>query len=437
MERRVSDMSRTFRRGVAFPHDVEKKELTAGLPPEVFHPSRVVIPLKQGFGEACLPVVEPGQIVKAGQMVGRPADALAVSVHCGISGKVTALEPRPTLAGECLCVEVENDFTGAAAPPLSHAEDRAGLIALMREAGIVGMGGAGFPAFKKYETDKPIRQVLVNGCECEPYLTCDDVLMTHYPDRVVQGAAALGRAAGDAEVLVCIEDNKPDAVAALRAAVKGSGVQVLPLPDRYPQGGERQLIQAVTGREVPAGGLPADCGVIVSNVATAAAMADALKGKPLAHRLITVSGRVARPANVLAPVGTLFSDLLGFCGGEAAASSPLRVIAGGPMTGLNMDRLDVPITKVSGGLVLLPPPPLTEYNCIHCGACSRVCPSRLIPFAIDASVIAGDMAACADYHAEQCISCGCCTYVCPAKRFLATRASLARTGVLRRRRAAN
>lgn len=245
----------------------------------------------------------------------------------------------------------------------------------------------------------------------------------------------MGKAAGGAAVIICVEDNKRDAVARLEETAQNGGVQVKVLPSRYPQGGERQLIQSVMGVEVPAGGLPADCGVLVSNAATAAAFADALDGRPLTHRIVTVTGRVKRPANLIVPIGTRLSELLDYCGG-LDTEQELRLIAGGPMTGRAVTDRDIPIVKTTGGLVALPPPTLAERNCIRCGACARVCPARLMPFAIDAAAIAGNMAVCADYHAEQCIACGCCSFICPAKRFLATRVSLARGGVLARMRAA-
>ena len=285
-------LSQPFSGGIAFPHDVENKAATSALPIENFTPARLVIPLRQGFGAACVPVVDVGQTVKKGQLVGRPSEDGGTPVHCGISGTVRALSPMPVIGGEeVLCVTVENDSFHTPEAPLSWNNTPEGIVCLMADAGLVGMGGAGFPTAVKFSTDKPIHQVLINGCECEPYLTCDHRLMLQEAEKVIKGAQAMGRVV-EAAVTICVEDNKPDAVTALEQAARDADVKVLSLPARYPQGGERQLIQAVTGLEVPDGKLPADVGVLVSNVATAAALADAMDGTPLTHRIVTVSGQV-------------------------------------------------------------------------------------------------------------------------------------------------
>ena len=421
-----------FRGGVVFGHTVEHKE-TSQSKIQPFTPAQLVLLMRQGFGAPCVPTVRPGDRVLAGQVVGAPPageggrPAFAAPVHCGVSGTVRAVEPRPSAEGETLAVVVDSDGKGEAAPPLAHEPGRDGLRSLMQEAGLTGMGGAGFPTYLKYATNKPIRSVLVNGAECEPYLTCDHRLMVEQPQRVIAGAKALRQAAGEAQVMICVEGNKPDAIALLEDACRGEeAVSVVRLPAKYPQGGERQLIKAVLGREVPAGGLPADCGVLVTNVGTAAALADAVQGRPLTHRVVTVAGRVKRPANLYVPIGTRLSELLEYCGGAVGETRYLW-IAGGPMTGAALPSLEVPVIKGTTGLVVLDRPENRESNCIRCGGCARVCPSSLLPFAIDAAVISGDMAACVAYRADQCISCGCCSYICPAKRHLAHRVTMARS----------
>ena len=402
---------------------MESKALTSGLPIEHFTPQLLVIPLKQGWGGTCVPVVDIGQRVKKGQLIGRAAEPTAVPVHSGVSGTVTAVGPAPLAdGGEVLSVTIENDRQNTPEAPLHFEDTPDGIRSVMQQAGLIGMGGAGFPTALKYGTDKPIRQVLINGCECEPYLTCDHRLMVQEADKVIRGALAMGRAV-EASVCLCVEDNKPDAVTALEQAARGTEAKVLSLPAKYPQGGERQLIQSVIGQEVPENALPADLGVLVSNAATAAALADAMDGIPLTHRVVTVSGRVKRPANLRVPVGTLLADLLEHCGG--VQGNPLFV-SGGPMTGILLDTLDVPVLKTTGGLLAIDRQEPTEQSCIRCGACARVCPSRLMPFAIDSAVIGGHPDICADYNAQQCIACGSCSYVCPAKRHLAARVSLVR-----------
>lgn len=442
-------MSHSFFGGVVFPARVEQKAPAASRPLEEYSPAILVLSMRQGFGGECEPAVSPGDRVLVGDVVGRSRDDFSPPIHSGVSGTVLAVEPRLTADGdEVTAVVIENDRRNAPAPLLPELtihEPQKKWIERMREAGLIGMGGAGFPTYKKY-SGKPVNTVLVNGCECEPYLTCDHRIMLERTDRVIEGALALGRAAGvnTGEIRICVEQNKPDAIERLTRAA-GSKVKIVSLPTRYPQGGERQLIQAVLGREVPMGGLPADVGVVVSNVSTAAAMGDAALGIVLTHRAVTVAGEVAQPVNLFVPIGTLFSDLLKAAGGEKSSGNlpppfwekgaPRRLIAGGPMTGRLLDSADVPVTKGSAGLVVLPPQSFEEQNCIRCGACARVCPSRLMPFAIDAAVIAGKMAVCADYGAVQCISCGSCSFVCPARRYLATRVTLSRN-TLRRQMAA-
>lgn len=416
-------MIQPFSGGILFPHEAENKVLTSGLPIEHFTPQRLVIPLKQGWGGTCVPVVDIGQRVKKSQLIGRAAEPTAVPVHSGVSGTVTAVGPAPLADGsEVLSVTIENDRQNTPEAPLHFEDTPDGIRSIMQQAGLIGMGGAGFPTALKYSTDKPIRQVLINGCECEPYLTCDHRLMVQEADKVIRGALAMGRAV-EALVCLCVEDNKPDAVTALELAARGTEAKVLSLPAKYPQGGERQLIQSVIGQEVPENALPADLGVLVSNAATAAALADAMDGIPLTHRVVTVSGRVKRPANLRVPVGTLLADLLEHCGG--VQGNPLFV-SGGPMTGILLDDLNVPVLKTTGGLLAIDRQEPTEQSCIRCGACARVCPSRLMPFAIDSAVIGGLPDICADYNAQQCIACGSCSYVCPAKRHLAARVSLVR-----------
>ena len=427
-------MKKQFSGGIRFPHEQENKEMTARLPLEDFSPPRLMIPVDQGIGSQGEPIVTVGDHVDAGQKIAEPKDEHSVPVHCGVSGTVLSVRSIPTPLGETLCVEVENDFQNTPAPLLKSERNPRHL---MREAGLVGMGGAGFPTFLKYCTSRSIQTVLINGCECEPYLTSDHHIMLQYPEKVVSGALALAHSIGAAPI-ICVEDNKPDAIKALQDAAQGKSVTIVPLPSLYPQGGERQLIQAVLGKEVKAGQFPADVNTLVSNVATAVAMADAQNGHPLTHRIITVAGSVKKPKVLRVPIGTLLEDVFKFCGGYnmVSDSDQTRIVVGGPMTGKRIEQLQIPIIKTTSGLIVLHGTIPEEDACIHCGACARVCPSRLMPFAIDANAIIGNAGACEDYHAEQCISCGCCSYICPAKRYLAARVSMAGLGIRKRRAAA-
>ena len=437
-------MASTFSGGIAIPPDKEKKALTSSLPVEEWEPDRLRIPLRQGPGNACLPAVRAGDRVAAGQRVGHPSGDSGVPVHCGVSGTVTAVEEGTGPFGKGPVVWIENDRQRTPAPPLPTAEGRQGLLMLMREAGLTGMGGAGFPTYRKYETDRGIRFLLINAGECEPYLTCDDRLMVFEAGKIVTGAAALARSVTPPSgkpprLLFCVENDKPLAIARLKEALRAlSGeirAQVISLPHRYPQGGERQLIQAVLGFELAAGELPSQAGVLVSNVATAAAMADALQGRPLTHRIVTVSGKVARPGNYRVPIGTLLSDLLAHAGGAQPESERDVLIAGGPMTGRLVKQgpsgpaEEEVVLGGTGGLLALTREDREEHPCIRCGGCARVCPSRLMPFVIDAAAIAGDSETCVRYRADQCIACGCCSYICPAYRRLAARVSMAREGI--------
>lgn len=317
---------------------------------------------------------------------------------------------------------------------------REDIIKGMEEGGLVGMGGAGFPTYIKYQTDLPIETVLINGAECEPFLTCDYRLMIECPAGIINGARLMKKAAKAEKAYICIEDNKPEAVKSLNAVLENcreDGIEVKVLPTKYPQGGERQLIQAVLGREVPAGSVPAAVGAIVSNAATAKATADIVLGKkPLDSRVVTVTGCVKEPGNFLVPVGTAAKELLKLCGGITEEHH--RIIGGGPMTGpfiisdWDGEEELFCIGKNTSGILVLPDKRLEESPCIRCGGCEQVCPAGLIPYQIDFAYLEDDMDLCERLHASECIACGCCSYICPAKRELTYRNRLARDAVKQR-----
>jgi electron transport complex protein RnfC len=316
--------------------------------------------------------------------------------------------------------------------PVPESEDR---VATVRSAGIVGMGGAAFPTSVKLSPPKDLTvdSAILNGCECEPYLTCDHRTMVEMPERVVAGARLIAEVVGVSRTVIGVEDNKPDAVAALQKEAGGS-VEVLSLATKYPQGAEKQLIWAVLGREVPKGQLPAAAGALVHNVGTAVAIADAIeRRKPLIDRVVTVTGAVKRPGNYRTVLGTSIADLVEHAGGF---DEPVeKVVAGGPMTGFALSTLDVPVVKGTSGVLVLRPgesTPLIEGDqpCIRCGRCAAHCPTFLEPYAIGnyANLSSWDRAG--DFHALDCIECGVCSFVCPTRRPLLQLIRLAKAALL-------
>lgn len=411
-------VKQVFRGGV---HPPEHKDATSGQA-IVWAPvpGTLVLPMSQHLGAPCVPAVAAGDRVERGQVVGSVDAMVSAPVHSPVSGTVKEVAETLTTGGARVAAVViepdaEQDLAGFVAV---EADDERARI---RAAGIVGLGGATFPSVVKLTPpkDMPIKTVILNGCECEPFLTCDHRIMLEEADRVVAGARHIRRLVGAERVVVAIESNKPDAAEALRAA-GGEDVAVEVLPTRYPQGAEKQLIYALLATEVPHGKLPAATGALVHNVATAVAIADALElGKPLTERVVTVTGAVNKPGNYRVLLGTRVSDLIEHAGGF---SGPVeRVIAGGPMTGQALASLDVPVTKGTSGIVALSPElaaPVVDDDqpCIRCGRCTEGCPMSLEPFAIANYGHRRLWDAAAGYHPVDCIECGVCSYVCPTRR---------------------
>ena len=444
--------------GGIHPTDGYDKTLTMNLPVQEYWPENVTILSEQSFGGKCGLLVSPGDHVKAGELIGKPEAFMAAPLHASMTGKVLDVKEvcnqgRMLLA--CIIKADERQEQGNIEQKYEtelmdiNGISREEILDGIRDGGLTGMGGAGFPTHKKYETDKTIDTLLINGVECEPFLTCDYRLMMEKSFAVLNGVALLFKASGAKEAVICIEDNKPEAIRRLRellAQVKNQnvirgfeGIRVEELPTQYPQGGERQLIQGVLNREVPAGGLPADVGVIVSNIGTARAAADMVLGKtPLTRRIVTVTGCVKQPGNYLVPVGTSAKELVGLCGGVTVKEN--RIIAGGPMTGpcVASDWDDGEelfyVTKNTSGILVLPDILQEEQPCIRCSSCSNVCPAGLVPYQIEYAFLEEDYDLCEQLHASECIACGCCSYTCPAKRELSVRTRMARDMVKQRMR---
>jgi electron transport complex protein RnfC len=416
----------TFMRGV---HPPDHKELSSGVPiKEASPPSRVLIQLSQHIGAPCKCTVQIGQEVKKGDLIGEPTGFVSAPVHTSVSGKVVALMDAPNAMGRMVpAVVIENngkeEWTQLRDNPDYMKLPPEELKGKIKDAGIVGMGGATFPTHVKLSPpkEKPIDVVIINGAECEPYLTADHRLMVETPQDVIEGLKILMRVLGVKKGYVGIEANKPDAIEKMKEAASGiQDIEVSPLEVKYPQGAEKMLIKAITGRDVPAGGLPMDIGVVVQNVGTAVAIYEACRyGKPLVERVVTVTGLgIRNPGNVKARIGTSIAELIEDCGGFAG--SPVKVVLGGPMMGFAQYTLDVPVTKGTSGVLVMSE---KEYvpsgkfgHCIKCGRCVDACPMGLMPSMLSLFAERGFYEETKEYNLFDCFECGTCTYVCPSKR---------------------
>ena len=440
----ILDGLRTFGRGGIHPEP--EKHATSWRPIETPPaPAEVRLPLLQHVGAPAEPLVKKGDRVRRGQKIAEAPDSGA-PLHATISGRVKPIEkhPHPTLATAPAIVIVPADDAGEALEFVEDPDWRAcpagEALARIREAGIVGLGGAAFPTWRKLSLPPGmvVDTLLVNGAECEPYLTADFRVMMEHAAEAVEGALAMARIVKAVRVLFGVEADKPFAVESLQRALAGRppgiAAHVVPCEARYPQGAERQLVAAVTGRTVPPRALPTAVGVLVQNVATAVAVHDAVRfRRPLLDRVLTVTGPgVCAPRNLRVPVGTLLSEVLDFCGGMTHDAT--RIVAGGPMMGRTIPRLDVPVTKGMNGLVVLTgrTPLMDGYGpCIHCGRCLEACPMGLEPDQVSVRVEAGRALEGEPFGARECYECGCCTYVCPAGRPLVQFMQVAKSALRR------
>ncbi|MCC8179521.1 MAG: electron transport complex subunit RsxC, partial [Planctomycetes bacterium] len=386
----------------------------------VIDPRRIILPMIQGVGKPCEPTVKVGEHVKKYQLVGDCEEKISARIHSGISGKVVSIEKVGQINGkEAVSVEIENDYQNDQID-LDHSigndPDRDEICEAVKKAGVIGMGGAGFPSHVKLESAEKIDTCIINGSECEPGLHADDYLMQTQAEEIIHAAMMAQRAVGSNEVFIGIEKDKHKAIKIMRDACREHcDMEVVELPHAYPMGGEKQIIQYITGREVAKGKLPADVGVIVFNVATALAIFNAVqRGLPLTHRVCTVIGDVARPGNVVFPIGTPAQELLDFCGGATGKVEKLAV--GGPMMGKAVASSTVPLIKTTNGLIVYAQQvnEFEEVPCIKCDRCSRACPMILLPQFIDYYQRKENWEMLRRLKTRSCINCGCCSYECPS-----------------------
>lgn len=411
----------------SFPHGIhppELKDITADKPLEYLPPpEKVFIPLHQHFGAPAEPLVTKGDEVFMGQKIGEAKTLFSAAVHSSVSGKVLIVDDHPHPLGRPVStITIANDGEDRAFEEEKRIGDPfslspADIRSKVREAGIVGLGGAAFPTAVKLSPpkDKPIDTIILNGCECEPILTADYRLMLEYPDDILKGAELIKIATGAKHIIIGIEDNKRDVFDLFQKKSSEYSVEAALLKTKYPQGAEKNLIYALLKREVPRGGLPFDVGVVVQNVGTSKAIWDAVNsGKPLYERALTVSGEgIHEPKNLMVRIGTSFQTIIDYCGGFIEDANIL--VMGGPMMGLSQWTTDVPVIKGTSGILAWKTDPSREYECIRCGRCLEHCPMNLVPTQIMKYIKNGLLAEAEKQGALDCVECGCCQYSCPAK----------------------
>lgn len=420
----------TFKNGVHPPHGkhyTENKQIEEYLPK-----GDVVIPMSQHIGAPAEPLVKKGDRVLVGQKIGEAKGFVSANIHSSVSGTVKNIVQISNFnAAKISAVVIENDGLYEEVDTIKPNADYAKLskeeiIEIIKEAGIVGMGGATFPTHVKLmpPADKKIEFIVVNAAECEPYLTCDHRMMLEYTKEIIEGLKIVLKLFPGAKGYIGIEDNKPNAIKAMSDAAQGTGIEVKAVKTKYPQGAEKQLIYSLTKREVPSGALPADAGCVVQNVDTIYEIYNAVvNGKPLTSRVVTVTGdAIKEPKNIRFKIGTSMKELVEFAGGFV--EEPTKIISGGPMMGIAMYTLDAPATKGSSGILCLTKKVAVveeESNCINCGKCVQVCPMNLMPTTLAGAASMQNYEMFDQYDGRDCIECGCCSFICPARRHLLQR----------------
>jgi electron transport complex protein RnfC len=432
----IAKALKSFRGGIPAVHYKRTQE---SVPAAIPLPEKVIIPMVQHIGAPCIPLVSKGEYVKLGQKIADADSPLCAPIHASVSGTVTDIRPVLYAGGfDVMAIEIESDGAQAlseqVAPPV--LTDTASYIRAVRESGIVGLGGAGFPTSVKLVPPKPLDILVINGAECEPYITADYRIMIDRTQTVIDGIDAVMKITGVSKACIGIESNKPAAIKKFASILAGrKDITVMKLRSRYPQGGEKQMIYAVTGRIVPAGKLPFEAGVLVHNVATVSFIAEYLRtGMPLVAKTITVDGSAVRdPKNIIAPIGTRLRDIFEFCGGFT--EDPAKIIMGGPMMGVAQFSLDTSVVKQTNALLALTGAEARirpESACLKCGKCVDACPMNLAPLFINACVDKRRIEEALTYSVNDCIECGCCSYVCPASRHLVQSISYAKAELRRR-----
>ena len=407
-------------------HPPQHKEESSRLPiGATALPARLVVPLRQHLGSAARPAVKAGDRVLKGQLIAQADGFISAAVHAPTSGTVTAFEthavPHPSgLPDLCAIIDADGADRWIERRPMDYRNaDPAAVRERLRDSGIVGLGGAVFPTHVKLDPGTPgrIRTLVVNGAECEPYITSDDVLMRERAGEIVEGIRIMTHLLRPEEVVIGIEDNKPAAIAAMEAACQGSGFEVAAVPTLYPGGGEKQLIKVLTGREVPSGGRPLAIGTVCSNVGTAYTVHRAVNhGEPVISRVVTVTGNVRQPRNFEVPIGTPIGELVALAGG--AGEDTTHYIIGGPMMGFDLLNLQAPVVKAVNCVIAASPalfparPP--AMPCIRCSRCAQACPADLQPQELFWFAQSRNFEKARGYHLADCIECGCCDYVCPS-----------------------
>ncbi len=409
-------------------------------------PSRLSVCMSQHLGAPAKPLVAKGNSVARGQIIGESGGFISAPIHAPTSGKVVSIGEKPAFSGRPVTfIDIESDgedkWVEGITPHSAWKElDGKKLIELIAGSGVVGMGGAGFPTHVKLSPPpaKPIDVLIINGAECEPYLTADHRLMVEDPDRIWSGIEIAKKILNVRRVVVAIEDNKPDAIKAMERVMAGTDAELVILKSEYPQGAEKQLIYSVTGRETPSGGLPMDVGALVENVATCAAIHDAIvEGRPLIDRITTVCGSLVKsPKNLRVRIGTAFSDLVDFCGGLSGAPAG-KIICGGPMMGLAQSSLDASATKTTSGILLLERGEVEQFSsmpCISCGRCVQACPMSLMPCTLSELIEAENYDGAEVENVMDCIECGSCAHECTAHRPLVQHMRQAKAVITAQRR---